>query len=87
MEDYNTYNADGFDAVEENYKEQFSGTGVGIAFQNLDMMRHFDRPYQQRLVGCAIKPLNDTTTQEIFFYILHYARAKFWVAFFGILRF
>ena len=42
LEDYNTYNEDGLQAVEENYKEQFSGTDVGIAYHNLDMMRKLD---------------------------------------------
>lgn len=37
--EYNTYNEDGLDAVEENYNEQFGGTDVGIAFHNLNMMR------------------------------------------------
>ncbi|MGM9942266.1 MAG: hypothetical protein ACI32N_09810 [Bulleidia sp.] len=39
LEDYNTYNTEGLDAVEKNYEEQFSGTNVGIAFHNLNMMR------------------------------------------------
>lgn len=39
LEEYNTYNEDGLDAVEENYNEQFGGTDVGIAFHNLNMMR------------------------------------------------
>ena len=43
LEDYNTYNEDGLQAVEENYKEQFSGTDVGIAYHNLDMMRKLDK--------------------------------------------
>lgn len=43
LEDYNTYHEDGLQAVEENYKEQFSGTDVGIAFHNLDMMRKLDK--------------------------------------------
>ena len=41
--DINTYNEDGLDVVEENYKEQFTGTDVGIAFHNLDMMRKLDK--------------------------------------------
>lgn len=43
MEDYNTYHEDGLQVVEENYKEQFSGTDVGIAYHNLDMMRKLDK--------------------------------------------
>lgn len=43
MEDYNTYHEDGLQVVEENYQEQFSGTDVGIAFHNLDMMRKLDK--------------------------------------------
>ena len=43
LEDYNTYHEDGLQAVEENYKEQFSGTDVGIAYHNLDMMRKLDK--------------------------------------------
>ena len=43
LEDYNTYNEDGLQAVEENYQEQFTGTNVGIAFHNLDMMRKLDK--------------------------------------------
>lgn len=43
LEEYNTYNKDGLQVVEENYKEQFSGTDVGIAFHNLDMMRKLDK--------------------------------------------
>lgn len=43
LEDYNTYHEDGLQVVEENYKEQFSGTDVGIAFHNLDMMRKLDK--------------------------------------------
>ena len=43
LEDYNTYNEDGLQAVEENYQEQFSGTDVGIAYHNLDMMRKLDK--------------------------------------------
>ena len=43
LEDYNTYNEDGLQAVEENYKEQFSGTDVGIAFHNLNMMRKLNK--------------------------------------------
>ena len=39
LEEYNTYNTDGLDAVEKNYEEQFGGTDVGIAFHNLNMMR------------------------------------------------
>lgn len=39
LQEYNTYNADGLDAVEKNYEEQFTGTDVGIAFHNLNMMR------------------------------------------------
>lgn len=39
LEEYNTYNEDGLDAVEKNYEEQFGGTDVGIAFHNLNMMR------------------------------------------------
>ena len=39
LEEYNTYHDDGLDAVEKNYEEQFGGTDVGIAFQNLNMMR------------------------------------------------
>ena len=43
LEEYNTYNKEGLQAVEENYKEQFSGTDVGIAYHNLDMMRKLDK--------------------------------------------
>lgn len=43
LQDYNTYNEDGLDVVEENYKEQFTGTDVGIAFHNFDMMRKLDK--------------------------------------------
>lgn len=43
LEDYNTYHEDGLQVVEENYKEQFSGTDVGIAYHNLDMMRKLDK--------------------------------------------
>ena len=39
LQEYNTYNEDGLDAVEKNYNEQFGGTDVGIAFHNLNMMR------------------------------------------------
>ena len=39
LEEYNTYNTDGLDAVEKNYEEQFGGTDVGIAFHDLNMMR------------------------------------------------
>ena len=39
LEEYNTYNEDGLDAVEKNYENQLSGTDVGIAFHNLNMMR------------------------------------------------
>lgn len=43
LEEYNTYNKEGLQAVEENYQEQFSDTGVGIAFHNFDMMRKLDK--------------------------------------------
>lgn len=43
LEEYNTYNKDGLQVVEENYKEQFSGTDVGIAFHNLDTMKKLDK--------------------------------------------
>lgn len=43
LEDYNTYHEDGLQVVEENYQEQFSGTEVGIAYHNLDMMRKLDK--------------------------------------------
>lgn len=43
LEVYNTYNEDGLQAVEENYQEQFTGTNVGIAFHNLDIMRKLDK--------------------------------------------
>ena len=43
LEEYHTYNKEGLQAVEENYKEQFSGTDVGIAYHNLDMMRKLDK--------------------------------------------
>lgn len=43
LEDYNTYHEDGLQVVEENYQEQFSGTDVGIAFHNLDIMRKLDK--------------------------------------------
>ena len=43
LEEYNTYNKEGLQAVEENYKEQFSGTDVGIAFHNLDTMKKLDK--------------------------------------------
>ena len=43
LEEYNTYNKEGLQAVEENYKEQFSGTDVGIAFHNLNMMRKLNK--------------------------------------------
>ena len=43
LEEYNTYNKDGLQAVEENYKEQFNGADVGIAFHNLDMIRKLDK--------------------------------------------
>lgn len=43
LEEYNTYNKEGLQAVEENYKEQFTGTDVGIAFHNLDMIRKLDK--------------------------------------------
>ena len=36
-------NKEGLQAVEENYKEQFSGTDVGIAFHNLNMMRKLNK--------------------------------------------
>ena len=39
LQEYNTYNEDGLDAVEKNYNEQFGGTDVGIAFHNLNMTR------------------------------------------------
>ena len=39
LEEYNTYHDDGLDAVEKNYENQFTGTDVGIAFHNLNMMR------------------------------------------------
>ena len=39
LEEYNTYHDDGLDEVEKNYENQFSGTDVGIAFHNLNMMR------------------------------------------------
>ena len=39
LKDYNTYHDLGIGAVEDNYKEQFSGTEVGIAFHNLEMMK------------------------------------------------
>lgn len=39
LEEYNTYNEDGLDAVEKNYENQLSGTDVSIAFHNLNMMR------------------------------------------------
>ena len=38
LEEYNTYNTDGLDAVEKNYEEQFGGTDVGIALYNLNMI-------------------------------------------------
>ena len=44
LEEYNTYNTDGLDAVEKNYEEQFGGTDVGIAFHNLNMMRELTNP-------------------------------------------
>lgn len=44
LEEYNTYNEDGLDAVEKNYEEQFGGTDVGIAFHNLNMMRELTNP-------------------------------------------
>lgn len=44
LEEYNTYNIDGLDAVEKNYEEQFGGTDVGIAFHNLNMMRELTNP-------------------------------------------
>ena len=43
LEEYNTYYSEGIEAVEENYKEQFSGTDVGIAFHNLEMMKELDK--------------------------------------------
>ena len=43
LEEYNTYYSEGVEAVEENYKEQFSGTDVGIAFHNLEMMKELDK--------------------------------------------
>lgn len=43
LEVYNIYNEDGLQAVEENYQEQFTGTNVGIAFHNLDIMRKLDK--------------------------------------------
>ena len=39
LEEYNTYHDDELDAVEKNYENQFTGTDVGIAFHNLNMMR------------------------------------------------
>ena len=42
LEEYNTYNTDGLDAVEKNYEEQFGRTDVGIAFHNLNMMRELN---------------------------------------------
>ncbi|NCC80603.1 MAG: hypothetical protein EOM07_13475 [Clostridia bacterium] len=42
LEEHNTYNEDGLDAVEKNYEEQFGGTDVGIAFHNLNMMRELN---------------------------------------------
>ena len=42
LEEYNTYHDDGLDAVEKNYENQFSGTDVGIAFHNLNMMRELN---------------------------------------------
>ena len=39
LDECNTYNTDGLDAVEKNYEEQFGGTDVGIVFHNLNMMR------------------------------------------------
>ena len=44
LEEYNTYNTDGLDAVKKNYEEQFGGTDVGIAFHNLNMMRELTNP-------------------------------------------
>ena len=44
LQEYNTYNEDGLDAVEKNYNEQFGGTDVGIAFHNLNMMRELTNP-------------------------------------------
>ncbi len=43
LKEYNTYYSDGIAAVEENYKEQFSGTEVGVAFHNLEMMKELDK--------------------------------------------
>ena len=43
LKDYNTYHDLGIGAVEDNYKEQFSGTEVGIAFHNLEMMKELDK--------------------------------------------
>lgn len=43
LKEYNTYYSDGIAAVEENYKDQFSGTEVGIAFHNLEMMKELDK--------------------------------------------
>lgn len=42
LEEYNTYHEEGLQAVEENYEHQFSGTDVGIAFHNLEMMRKLE---------------------------------------------
>ena len=43
LKEINTYKEEGLEAVEENYRQQFSGTDVGIAFHNLDMMRKLDK--------------------------------------------
>ncbi len=42
LQEYNTYYSDGIAAVEENYKSEFSGIDVGLAFHNLKMMEELD---------------------------------------------
>ena len=42
LKEINTYNADGLQAVEENYRSMFSGTSVGLAYHNLQWMKRLE---------------------------------------------
>lgn len=42
LKEVNTYNKDGLNAVEENYRSMFSGTSVGLAYHNLQWMKKLE---------------------------------------------